>query len=207
MLPLISGAKLEEVLINQHQFAKMKILQQYNIANQVQINAKRLNKNKTLPPVKDRMLAPSLISSQYAPQLSPVGSLTNLLTDLSSTGFLHRKQSNVMDEVDKNKDIPLILAKEVAQRKQRQLSIPPVLFQSKDKNSSLKYINVALSQRLNDPKLTNVRTDEGGLHFYSPKVASKIEQVFSQPQKVVEPELRKKLELLSEAQGWAIDYL
>ena len=120
---------------------------------------------------------------------------------------MHRKQSNVIDEVDKNKDIPLILAKEVAQRKQRQLSIPPVLFQSKDKNQSLKYINVALSQRLNDPKLTNVRTDEGGLHFYSPKVASKIEQVFSQPQKVVEPELRKKLELLSEAQGWAIDYL
>jgi len=67
-------------------------------------------------------MAPNMISSSKAPQLSPVGSLTNLLTDLSSTGFLRRGSSNVNNNglrTDKNKEIPLILAKELAYKKHR----------------------------------------------------------------------------------------
>lgn len=63
-------------------------------------------------------MAPSVIKSSRAPQLSPVGSLTNLLTDLSSTGFLRRGSSTIpYNNVDKNKEIPLILAKELAKKK------------------------------------------------------------------------------------------
>ena len=39
-------------------------------------------------------MAPSKIGLSKSPHLSPVGSLTNLLTDLSSTGF--RKQSQLV---------------------------------------------------------------------------------------------------------------
>jgi len=77
-----------------------------------------MDKNKKLPPVRERALIPSMISAKQAPHLSPVGSLTNLLTDLSSTGFL-RRGSSVASPPDKNKEIPLILAKEVAKKKQR----------------------------------------------------------------------------------------
>lgn len=54
--------------------------------------------NTSLPPVKENTkygkntLAPERITSHRMPHLSPVGSLTNLLTDLSSTGF--RKNNN-----------------------------------------------------------------------------------------------------------------
>ena len=70
--------------------------------------------NQKLPSLKERALIPPLISAKQAPYLSPVGSLTNLLTDLSSTGFRHRRNSNHAVTVDKNKEIPLILAKEKA---------------------------------------------------------------------------------------------
>jgi len=92
-----------------------------------------LAQNQKLPSVKERALVPSMISGKQPPHLSPVGSLTNLLTDLSSTGFRNnsnRDQNPI--KVDKNKEIPLILAKEVALKKHRQLSIPPVLLQVKD---------------------------------------------------------------------------
>ena len=93
-------------------------------------NKGTLEHNATLPSVRDRALAPSLISANRAPNLSPVGSLTNLLTDLSSTGFRRRGSNNQVAQVDKNKEIPMILAKEVAAKKHRQLSIPPVLLQA-----------------------------------------------------------------------------
>lgn len=41
-----------------------------------------------LPSKEDRTLAPTKIGASHVPHLSPVGSLTNLLTDLSSTGWL-----------------------------------------------------------------------------------------------------------------------
>lgn len=40
-----------------------------------------------MPPLAERSLAPKRIGANRSPHLSPVGSLTNLLTDLSSTGF------------------------------------------------------------------------------------------------------------------------
>ena len=105
----------------------MKIMQQYNVKYQAHINTRRLEQNQKLPPVKDRALVPQHIRADQAPHLSPVGSLTNLLTDLSSTGF--RRGSHVVESYrkDVNKEIPLIIATELAAKRQRQLSIPPVL--------------------------------------------------------------------------------
>ena len=68
---------------------------------------------QSLPPIEDRNLAPAVIRASRAPHLSPVGSLTNLLTDLSSTGFRR------LPPKDMNKEIPKIMAKNAAQRKQQ----------------------------------------------------------------------------------------
>jgi hypothetical protein len=46
-----------------------------------------LRKMARLMPSSERTLAPSKIGAGKSPHLSPVGSLTNLLTDLSSTGW------------------------------------------------------------------------------------------------------------------------
>ena len=98
----------------------MKIMQQYNIKQQAHINTRRLEQNQKLPPVKERMLIPQHIRADMAPNLSPVGSLTNLLTDLSSTGFLRRNSHagvvapSPSYRKDINKEIPLILATELA---------------------------------------------------------------------------------------------
>ena len=98
----------------------MKIMQQYNIKHQVNLNMKQLEQNSDLPPLKDRALVPSMISAKRAPQLSPVGSLTNLLTEISSTGFRRQSQGHVvLDHLDKNREIPLILAKEHASRQHK----------------------------------------------------------------------------------------
>ena len=92
----------------------MRIMQMYNISKQASINRQQLAHNQKLPSVKERALVPAMISAKQAPHLSPVGSLTNLLTDLSSTGFRHRRISNQAVSLDKNKEIPLILANEKA---------------------------------------------------------------------------------------------
>ena len=55
--------------------------------------------------------------------------------------------------------------------------------------------------------MSHIQNDEGGIHFYSPKVASQIDQNFRQPQKIAELDLRSKLELLEQEQGRAIEYL
>ena len=78
------------------------------------------NNRSKKPNIRNRMHGQIFANSALGPHLSPVGSLTNLLTDLSSTGFLHqRNKSNVAKSFasDKNKDIPLILAREVANKK------------------------------------------------------------------------------------------
>jgi len=47
-------------------------------------------------PAHERALAPAKIGAVRSPHLSPVGSLTNLLTDLSSTGFQHKNIISVL---------------------------------------------------------------------------------------------------------------
>jgi len=91
--------------------------------------------------------------------------------------------------VDKNKEIPLILAREVAHKKNRQLSIPPVLLVTKDKYSSLKYIDGALSQSMLDPRLGQ---NESGLHVFSPRVENKINASFVNTQRGLGDEVDRR---------------
>ena len=44
------------------------------------------------------------------------------------------------------------MAREVAKKNKKQVSIPPVLLEGRDKQSTLKYINNALSHRYNEAK-------------------------------------------------------
>jgi hypothetical protein len=63
------------------------------------------NKRASLPPVEMRNLAPKSVRADHPPLLSPIGSLTNLLTANDSLEGLRsaRKQSNA------HQTIPLIL--------------------------------------------------------------------------------------------------
>jgi hypothetical protein len=68
---------------------------------------RKLQQASSLPPLNERNLAPKLIGADRSPHLSPVGSLTNLLTDLSSTGFRRQPQKvSSMKQKDMNKVIP-----------------------------------------------------------------------------------------------------
>ena len=101
-------------LINQQEFAKQKLA---NYQAQVQMpgigNAQmpRGYGVQSLPPIEERNMAPAVIRAGRAPHLSPVGSLTNLLTDLSSTGFRRKPPK------DMNKEIPKIMANHAEKRK------------------------------------------------------------------------------------------
>ena len=107
-------------------------------------------------------MAPHMIKSHRAPHLAPVGSLTNLLTDLSSTGF--RKIPK-----DMNKEIPKIMANNAQKRKQ-QISMAKV-------NKDYDLHNATSSQR--QTGLSRFSGDEG-LHFYSPKVEKAMNHYFTQ---------------------------
>ena len=120
------------------------------------------------------------------PNLSPVGSLTNLLTDLSSTGFRRSSSNQGMTEdqlntIDKNMEIPLILAKQVASKKHRQLSIPPVLFQAKkEMSNSLRFLlnQGAVRGTLNRDSANRrhylSQDEKKGIHMFSPQVEESI---------------------------------
>jgi hypothetical protein len=58
-----------------------------------------MQQGSPLLPAHERTLAPTKIGAVRSPHLSPVGSLTNLLTDLSSTGFKHK---NIVSVLSKN---------------------------------------------------------------------------------------------------------
>ena len=67
--------------------------------------------------------------------------------------------------------------------------------QAKDKQSSLKYLRGALTQRNNESN--KYQTLEEGVHMFSPKVEQKISAVFTQYQMEHE-DIRQKAELLAE---------
>ena len=94
----------------------------------------RLNPQTKLPPIanKDKLTAPEKISATQAPHLSPVGSLTNLLTDLSSSGGFKKKlqQTHASKPIDKNSEIQAIMAKNKTLRKDHFKSINSKLFGS-----------------------------------------------------------------------------
>ena len=92
----------------------------------------RLNQPISLPPIKmnDTSAAPDKITAVQAPHLSPVGSLTNLLTDMSSSIGFKKVMDAEKDLVDKNKEISMILARNKSFKRDHFKSINSKLFGS-----------------------------------------------------------------------------
>ena len=74
----------------------MKIVQQLDSNEKLKTGKTSAEtKTKFLPPVIDNMRVQNTTTTDIPPQLSPVDSLTNLLTEMTSTGYANQpKQSN-----------------------------------------------------------------------------------------------------------------
>ena len=70
----------------------------YEIFIQQKPSFLKMQQGAHLLPSHERTLAPARIGANRSPHLSPVGSLTNLLTDLSSTGFKHNNLISLMSK-------------------------------------------------------------------------------------------------------------